>query len=51
MKQFFFYLTSFLDSYKVSDIVHELEEYIDGWIQDSFRYVDSIGSETSNYTV
>ena len=39
---FFFYLTSFLESYKVSDIVQELEEYIDGWIQDSFRYVDSI---------
>ena len=39
---FFFYLTSFLESYKVSGIVQELEEYVDGWIQDSFRYVDSI---------
>ena len=39
---FFFYLTSYLESYMASNIVQELEEYIDGWIQDSFRYVDSI---------
>ena len=39
---FFFYLTAFLESYKLSEIVQELEDYIDGWIQDSFRYVDSI---------
>jgi hypothetical protein len=31
-----------MDVQKVSDIMQELEEYIDGWIQDSIRYVDSI---------
>jgi len=36
---FFFYLTSYLDTTTHTDVV---EEYIDGWINESFEYADKI---------
>ena len=36
---FFFYLNSFIDAGSSKDII---EEYIDGWINESFKYADGI---------
>ena len=36
---FFFYLTAFLDTFAQTDTV---EEYLDGWIKDSFEYADKL---------
>jgi hypothetical protein len=36
---FFFYLNAYLDAHTQSDTI---EEYIDGWIAESFRYADAI---------
>ena len=38
---FFFYLISFLDAYKPTETVQAIEEYIDGWIEDSINYADN----------
>jgi len=35
---FFFYLNAYLDAHTQADII---EEYIDGWIEESFRYADA----------
>ena len=37
---FFFYLTSYLDAFKQSETVREIEEYIDNWIEGSIQYAD-----------
>jgi len=39
---FFFYLTAYLDGFTDSDTVCTIEEYIDGWIEGSIQYADSI---------
>jgi len=36
---FFYYLTAFLDAYAPADVI---EDYINGWIKDSFAYADTI---------
>ena len=35
---FFYYLNAFLDACSQADVV---EEYIDGWIKESFAYADA----------
>ena len=39
---FFFYLCSYLDGFTQLDTVQQIEEYIDGWIEDSIMYADQI---------
>ena len=39
---FFFYLAAYLDGYTQGDTFSDIEEYIDGWIEDSIAYADNI---------
>jgi len=39
---FFYYLNSYLDGFKQSDTVREIENYIDSWIANSIEYADKI---------
>ena len=39
---FFFYLATYLDGFTVLDPVKEIEEYIDGWIEESIEYADKM---------
>ena len=38
---FFFYLTAYLDGFAPTDTVRTIEEYIDGWIEESIQYADT----------
>ena len=39
---FFFYLSSYLDSFAPGDSVQEIEKFMDGWIEESIRYADPV---------
>ncbi len=38
---FFFYLTAYLDEFGQTETVREIEEYMDGWIEESIQYADT----------
>ena len=38
---FFFYLTAYFDGFTQTDTIQEIEEYIDGWIEESIKYADT----------
>jgi len=39
---FFFYLNAYLDRFVLTGDTEGIEEYMDGWIEESFRYADKI---------
>jgi len=39
---FFFYLNAYLDCFMETGATEGIEEYLNGWIEEAFRYMDKI---------